>query len=298
MLTSPAVSVSVVVVNWNAGPALAACLASLEADARAGTEVIVVDNASSDGSTEAAHARHPWARALTLPANVGFARGANAGAAEARGSVLVFLNPDARLEARALPRLVAALEAEPQSAIAGGGLTDEAGRWQPGAARFGVVGHLLLDTTVGRMAARSRRGPYPVDWVYGTFVAVRRDVFERLGGFDGSYFIYGEDLDLCHRAAAAGWGTLHVPAAVAVHGCNLSATTRFGLGRDAAVVAGELRFFARRGGRGAAALYRTLAGTKFGLKAVLAALVGRTTTARRALLVVRTCLRPGEGLPT
>jgi len=288
--------VSVVVVNWNAGAALAACLASLAADVRAGAEVVVVDNASTDGSMEAAVAAAPATRTVRLPANVGFGRGANAGAAVGRGDVLVFLNPDAAVETGAVGTLVAALRARPDAAIAGGGLRDEAGRWQPGAARFGVVRHLLLDTTLGRLVERRRRRPRAVDWVYGTFMAVRADVFARLGGFDDVYFLYGEDLDLCHRAAAAGWRTLHVPAARAVHRRNVSATARFGLARDAAVVAGELRFYARRGHTGAAGVYRALAALKFGAKAGLAALAGRRTTAERARAVVRVCLGRAEEL--
>jgi N-acetylglucosaminyl-diphospho-decaprenol L-rhamnosyltransferase len=282
--------VSVVVVNWNAGPALDRCLASLATDAAAGAEVVVVDNASTDGSTSAAAGPRAWARVVESGANVGFARGANAGAAAACGDVLVFLNPDAEVEPGALGTLVRSLEAVPRAGIAGGGLADERGRWQPGAARFGVLPHLLLDTTLGRLAGRGTRDVRVVDWVYGTFMAVRRDVFAHLGGFDGGYFLYGEDLDLCHRAAAAGWRTLHVPAARARHAHNVSATSRYGLGRDAAVVEGELRFYARRLGAGAAAAYRGVAAAKFGLKALLAAALGRPAVARRAARVVRVCL--------
>ena len=288
MIASRAV-VSVVVVNWNAGPALRGCLASLDADAAAGTEIVVVDNGGSDGSTMLATRDRPWVRVVATSGNLGFARGANAGAAAARGDVVVFLNPDATLEPGALPRLVDALAGAPQVGIAGGGLCDDDGRWQPGAARFGVLAHLVLDTTLGRLA-QPRRRPHRVDWVYGTFVAVRREVLDALGGFDGAYFLYGEDLDLCYRARAAGWQTVHVPAARARHARNLSATTRFGLARDAAVVEGELRFYARRRGRGATVLYRTVATTKFGLKALAAAVGRRPTTARRAALVVRVCL--------
>jgi len=115
-------------------------------------------------------------------------------------------------------------------------------------------------------------------------------LFVQLGGFDGAYFIYGEDLDLCHRAAAAGWRTVHVPAARARHAQNVSATSRFGLGRDAAVVEGELRFYARRRGTAVAAAYRAVAGLKFGMKALVAAATGQPTAARRAALVVRVCL--------
>jgi GT2 family glycosyltransferase len=251
--------------------------------------VVVVDNASTDGSADVVAREHGWARLVTSPANVGFARGANAGAAATRGDVLVFVNPDAVVEPGAVRALVDALERTPAAGIAGGGLAGEDGAWQPGAARFGVLPHLLLDTTLGRLRLRRRRAAYVVDWVYGTFMAVRHDVFRALGGFDGAYFLYGEDLDLCHRARERGWATIHVPAARARHGHNVSATTRFGLARDAAVVEGELRFYARRHGAGAVRLYRVTAAAKFAAKAALAALAGRPATARRAALVVRTC---------
>src|SRR5207249_4219579 len=124
-----------------------------------------------------------------------------------------------------------------------------------------------------------RRAPYRVDWVYGTFMAVRRDLFRQLGGFDPRYFIYGEDLDLCYRAARLGSRTIHVPAARAVHGTslgtNVSAGQRFGLGREAEVVKGEMRFYAARGAPRDLVLFRAVAACKFGLKAALAAAIGR-----------------------
>ena len=289
MIASRAV-ISVVVVNWNAGRALEHCLASLDADAARGAEVVLVDNASTDDSTAVATRARPSVRVVPSATNVGFARGANAGAGAAAGDVLVFLNPDAVVEPGALDRLCDALFADPTAGIAGGGLRNEDGSWQPAASRFGVLAHLLGDTTVGRLRERRRTDVHAVDWVYGTFLAVRRVVFDALGGFDDSYFLYGEDLDLCHRARALGWRTLHVPAARAMHARNVSATTRFGLGRDAAVVEGELRFYARRIGAGAARRYRVVAAAKFGAKALLARLVGRATTAERAARVVRVCL--------
>jgi GT2 family glycosyltransferase len=287
------VRASVVVVNWNAGSALAECLASVAGGGGGVMETIVVDNASSDRSLAAARARHPDVRVVETGANLGFAAGANRGAAVARGDVLVFLNPDARVEPGAVDALVAALVDTPGAGIAGGGLVDAAGRWQPGAARFHPVAHLLLDTTPGRLIARGRRVPHVVDWVYGTFMAVRRDAFRQLGGFDESYFLYGEDLDLCHRAAALGLRTVHAPRARAVHGANVSAAQRFGLGREAAVVEGEMRFYARRGRPGQLGLFRAVGACKFGAKAALAAVLGRWQTAAACARVTRACLAGG-----
>lgn len=278
---------SVVIVNWNAGEALTACLASLAADRAAGREVILVDNASSDGSAAAAQARHPIARLVDTGRNLGFAAGANAGAAAARGDVLVFLNPDAQVAPGAIALLLDALRTTPGAGIAGGGLVDERGRWQPGAARFAPLRHLLLDTTLGRLPGRARRAPYRVDWVYGTFMAVRRDLFTQLGGFDTRYFLYGEDLDLCYRATRLGLRTLHVPSARAVHTGALSAGARFGAGREAEVVKGEMRFYAARGALGR---FRVAAACKFGLKAAIAAVCGQRVAAARYGAVVRACV--------
>jgi GT2 family glycosyltransferase len=223
--------------------------------------------------------------------NLGFAQGANRGAAAAAASeVLVFLNPDARVLPGAVATLVEALAVTPAAGVAGGGLVDENGRWQPAAAHFGPVRHLLLDTTPGRLPSRWRRTHHAVDWVYGTFMAVRRDLFGQLGGFDARYFVYGEDLDLCYRAARLGARTIHVPAARAIHGRNLSARARFGDRREAEVVKGEIRFYASRGRTRDVRLFRALAVCKFGLKAALAATCGRRAATAAYAHVVRACL--------
>jgi GT2 family glycosyltransferase len=282
------VSVSVVIVNWNAGESLAACVASVVEAAP--DEIVVVDNASTDGSLAAVRTRHPAVRVVENGANIGFAAAATQGAAPARGDVLVFLNPDARLLAGALATLVEALFATPGAGIAGGGLVDERGRWEPAHARFDPIAHLVFDTTVGRLGARRRRSPVVVDWVYGTFMAVRAELFRQLGGFDARYFVYGEDMDLCHRAARLGARTIHVPAARAVHGRNVSAAQRYGRGREAEVVKGEMRFYAARGGPGALRRFRAVATCKFGLKTVLAAVLGRPQAAATYGAVVRACV--------
>ena len=281
-------SVSVVIVNWNAGESLAACVASVVAAAP--NEIVVVDNASTDGSLAAVRTRHPALRVVENGANVGFAAAATQGAGVVRGDVLVFLNPDARLLPGALAALVQGLVATPGAGIAGGGLVDERGRWEPGHARFDPVAHLVFDTTLGRLAARRRRSPVVVDWVYGTFMAVRAELFRQLGGFDARYFVYGEDMDLCHRAARLGARTIHVPAARAVHGRNVSAARRYGRGREAEVVKGEMRFYAARGGPGALRRFRAVATCKFGLKTALAAVLGRPQAVATYGAVVRACV--------
>jgi N-acetylglucosaminyl-diphospho-decaprenol L-rhamnosyltransferase len=282
---------SVVVVNWNAGASLRRCLASLAAEPH---EVVLVDNASTDGSTAAARACLPGLRVVEAERNLGFAAGANRGAAAARGEVLVFLNPDAQVLRGAITTLLDALAVAPAAGIAGGGLVSESGRWQPASAHFGPVRHLLLDTSVGRLGARLRRAPHRVDWVYGTFMAVRRDLFQQLGGFDPRYFLYGEDMDLCYRAARVGARTILVPQARAIHAGHVSAAVRFGTGREAEVVRGEMCFYAARGGKRTLGVFRTVAACKFGLKAALAAALGRPAAAAAYGQVVRACLAFGH----
>jgi hypothetical protein len=284
------VTVSVIIVNWNAGDALGACLASLAGDRAAVRELIVVDNDSSDGSAAAARRHGLGPRVIETGRNLGFAQGANRGAGEATGEALVFLNPDARVLPGAIAALADALAATPAAGIAGGSLVDDAGRWQPAAARFGPVGHLMLDTTAGRLVARWRRAPHRVDWVYGTFMVVRRDLFRQLGGFDPRYFLYGEDLDLCYRASRVGARTLHVPAARAVHGSSVSARARFGAGREAEVVRGEMRFYASRRPARELRVFRALATCKFGLKTAVAAAAGRRAATAVNARVVHACL--------
>jgi GT2 family glycosyltransferase len=283
------VTVSVIIVNWNAGSALDACLESVLAD-EGRPEIVLVDNASSDGSVAAARAAHPDVRIVETGQNLGFAGGANRGAAAARGELLVFLNPDARLLPGAIAALATALASHPGAGIAGGGLVGAGGRWEPGAARFAPVRHLLLDTSAGRLAARLRRAPHEVDWVYGTFMAVKRDLFRRLGGFDTRYFLYGEDMDLCFRGARLGERTIHVPGARAVHLANVSARQRFGDGRGAEVVKGEMRFYAARAGSGALRRFRVVAACKFGVRTALAAALGRHEAARAYGRMVQACL--------
>lgn len=288
-MTADAVERSIIIVNWNAGAALAACLDSVADEAHSGQQVIVVDNASTDDSIAQATRTRPWVQVVQHDDNRGFAAGANAGAAHARGTVLVFLNPDAVATPGAIAGLAEVVAPGGVAALAGGGLEHLDGSWQPGAARFEPVTHLLLDTTLGRWRARGRQTAYAVDWVYGTFLAVRADVFRALDGFDTRYFCYGEDLDLCYRAQRAGHRVWHVPARVARHGQNVSAVQRFGTGRDAEAVKGELRFYAWRWGPAAVARYRWIAGAKYRLKAVWLALRGRAAEAAACQSLIATC---------
>jgi GT2 family glycosyltransferase len=278
--------VDVVIVNWNTADDVAACVESLRG-ATGGrlARVVVVDNASTDGSAELLE-RCTDVHVVHATRNLGFAGGANLGAQHTGSRLLLFLNPDARV----LPETIAVaadfLDAHPEFGIVGPLLVDGDGAWQPSAGRFNVLGHLVLDT---RLARRQPRRSRAVDWIHGAFLLISRDLFRRLGGFDERFFMYGEDMDLCARARAAGYRTAIVPQARAVHYGNRSGAKRFGGSRDSEVVKGEMRFYAWSGKPGELALFRAVAVAKFTTKGLLCLLAGRRERAASSWNVARTC---------
>ncbi len=217
----------VVIVNWNGGALLRACLAGLAAarDAEA-VQVTVVDNASEDGSTEDLPALPRPLRLIRNDANLGFGRACDQGAAAGDAPAILFLNPDTQVapDARRVART--ALTADPRTGIVGARLVDPDGRTARSCARAPSVTGLL-----GRALALDRLGlarPHfllewdheedrAVDQVMGAFLMIRRDLFQALGGFDPRFFVYWEDVDLCARARSAGFAVRHVAGAVVRH---------------------------------------------------------------------------------
>ncbi len=215
------------VVNHDAGPALLECVASLRAEGV--TEVTVVDNASSDGSTDALVAADGGVRLVQTGVNLGYGAGANRGI-DATGCELVLVsNPDVVVHRGALEALLGVLDGDRTLAIAGPVILEADGTRYPSARRFpslvDAAGHALLADLVPtnpftrryRMAYLDAQDVTEVDWVSGACFLARRRALEELGGFDESYFMYAEEADLCWRARRAGWGVAYVPGAVVTH---------------------------------------------------------------------------------
>jgi N-acetylglucosaminyl-diphospho-decaprenol L-rhamnosyltransferase len=213
----PAARVDVVIVNWNAGAQLRACL-----------ETLATDNASSDGSAESIDPHGMALHVVRNPDNRGFAAACNQGARFGSADYVLFLNPDVRLESNSLDVAIEALDdpANRQAAIAGVQLYDEAGHTARNCARFPtpwtmVVRAIGLDRV--RMARSYVMDDWPhdttrvVDHVMGAFYLVRRGVFAQLRGFDERFFVYLEDVDFSVRARAAGWHSLYLTRARAFH---------------------------------------------------------------------------------
>jgi GT2 family glycosyltransferase len=211
--------VSVVVVNYNAGRLLDHCLDSLAARRpEPPAEVILVDNASTDGSAELAAGRHPGVTLIRAGHNLGFAGGVNLGAAHAAGEILFLLNPDAEIWPDTLGPLAGALAADPRLAVAGCKIYD------PDRTTLqhvgGVIHPSLITSHVGR--GEEDRGQYDepadVDYVTGAALAVRRSAWDELGGLDPGYRPgYYEETELCLRARRRGYRVAVVPSARALH---------------------------------------------------------------------------------
>ncbi len=222
----------IITVNWNSGALLRECVASIPAACAGGVRlgrVVVVDNASEDGSTDRLSNGLPLT-VLRNASNRGFAAACNQGAAGSRADYLLFLNPDTRLFPTTLSTVLAFLD-DPVNAdvgIAGIRLLDQAGVCQRNCARVPTPGRLVahslgLDRVLPWlfpphfMTEWDHGETRPVDQVMGAFLLVRRALFEALGGFDERFFVYFDDVDLCLRARFAGWRVMHYARSEAYH---------------------------------------------------------------------------------
>ncbi len=222
---------SVVVVSRDVRDLLAACLESLhQIDNGFVIETLVVDAASSDGSSAMVRQRFPAVRQLASRENLGFTRGNNWAIRLARGRHVMLLNPDTVVRPGALRALVTFLDAHPDVGVAAPKLVFPDGSVQSSRRRFprpvtGFVESTVLERWLGRSrVVREYRlddgpadAPQDVDWVVGAAMVVRREAFEQAGLLDERFFMYSEEVDLCRRIRAAGWRVVYVPDAVVVH---------------------------------------------------------------------------------
>lgn len=213
--------ISVLIAAYNGAPWLTETLARLDAAAGgAAWEAVVVDNASTDETVSIAK-KTAGVRVLLNARNLGFSRAVNQAAAAARGGILVVINQDLHLEPNSLKPIHDFLSSK--NAVVGGALSFPDGSEQPSCGPFPT-----LITTLARLPLPRRIRKYrltrtngedaqAVDWVTGAFVAFRRELFLKIGGFDEDYFMYYEDVDFCLRASHAGFKSYFLPTARAVH---------------------------------------------------------------------------------
>ncbi len=214
--------VSLVVVNFNAGQALLDCLGSVAGRDDVETEVILVDNGSTDGSVGLALTRFPDLRVVELGENCGYAAANNRGLALATGEWIGLLNPDTVVPPGALRALVEVLKSNPKLGAVGSALVWPNGDPQPFSHGGDPSPLYLARRAIGRQfrkmlhewAGGSTRR---VDWVSGAALIARRTALQQIGGLDEQFFLYFEDVDLCRRLRHSSWQIAFVPSVAIIH---------------------------------------------------------------------------------
>jgi hypothetical protein len=284
------VGLSVVVVSWNGAAYLGACLDAARGPDR---ELIVVDNASVDGSVALVRERHPDVQLLVNDANVGFARAANRGLVAARGRHVLFLNPDAIVSDVAIATARALLDERPDVGLVGVAQRAADGRVLPTVEPFFSLA-ALRHPSHRRVSAPAGSGPIAIDWCHGAFLLGRRDELRALGGYDERYFLYAEDMDLCFRVHETGKSVVYLPQVSIVHEGNAAGRELLGERRPAAIFASQLAFHRHRHGLAATLLLRGLAAVAFATRALGYRLTGSPLAERYAALTT-VALRGGLG---
>jgi len=234
------VDLSIVIVSYNTRALLQACLASLVQIASPGSrhplvaesgdvssEIIVVDNGSSDGSPDMVCTEFPTVK-LIASENIGFAAGSNKGIAQARGRYILLLNPDTIVLDDALGTLVRFMDGHPRAGAAGGHLLNPDGSFQHSAFRFPNLWMSFFDFfPLNHRVLNSRlNGRYPMSWYEHSFqidhplgacLLMRREAIEQVGMLDEGFFMYSEEIDWCWRVRQAGWEVWHVADAPVIH---------------------------------------------------------------------------------
>jgi GT2 family glycosyltransferase len=256
--TLPRPDVTVCIANWNCRARLRACLRSLvPEEQKVELEVVVVDNASTDGAAEMVAAEFPDVFLIRNEVNLGFARANNQAAARARGSYLFFLNNDTVLPPCALRGLLDYAEAHPEAGIIGPQLRDSGGKSQVSWRRRPTLAALLHRTTLlrctGLLRSAYRRyrardggeGTRPVEVLMGAALFVSRQVFAECGPWDEGYTFGGEDIDLCTRVGRR-YPVIYHPEVEVIHFGRLSSRRHIGYAYTNTVI-GVTRYLRQTG---------------------------------------------------
>jgi len=227
------IDLSIVIVSWNVRALLQRCLSSLTECSKRNAlqcEVIVVDNASADGSPDMVRQHFPDVVLVASDSNLGFTKGTNMGVAHSSGRYVLLLNPDTEVIGDALQTMVAHMDDHADVGALGPKLLFPDGRVQPSRRRFPTLATALLESTVVQQWFPRNRVLYryyiqdrgddeeqDVDWVIGACLLIRRQAWEQVGPLDEGFFMYSEELDWCRRLKTAGWRVVYVPEATIVH---------------------------------------------------------------------------------
>lgn len=246
---------AVAIVNLNTREPLRACLQTVIAEAP--PEIVVADNGSTDGSIEMVQAEFPAVRIQVHPENPGYGTAANRAIAACRSPYVLLLNSDTELRPGALAGLAEYLDRHAQVGIVGPRLVDPDGTLQPSCYPFpGSLAWLLDNNTLSAVVRGVpglrdqclRTSPHDkaqrVPFVKGAALAIRREAFDRVRGFDETFFMYAEEVDLCYRLLLAGWETHFAPVTDVTH-LGGASTNQVRTAMTVEHYLGEMRFYRR-----------------------------------------------------
>jgi O-antigen biosynthesis protein len=216
---------SVIIVNYNMKALVSECLASLDKlQTDVSFEVIFIDNISSDGSVEAVRKSFPWVSVVANTENAGFAKACNQGVALAQGDYILFLNPDTEMPPGTLDKMIDFFTRNPKAGILGCRTVNTDGSEEPCVYRYPTLARTYIDTFyLGKwlggyeVKPGALNGDAEVEVICGACFLIRRSVIEHVGSFDEEFWMYGEDVELCYRAAKAGWKIFYLNSISVIH---------------------------------------------------------------------------------
>jgi GT2 family glycosyltransferase len=205
--------VSAVIVNYNSGENLLRCVNGIYGNV---FEIIIVDNASSDGSTEKVLSSYPDVKIIKNPVNEGFSKGANTGIRNSRCDYVLIMNPDVFIEKEGIDLLLKCLEEEPSLGVLAPKLVSPEGKTELSYGSDPSILNEFIQKFKSKIGiGRNRNGN--VHWVSGACFMARKRALMEIGLFDENFFLYFEDADLCKRMRENGWNIKYLPSACAVH---------------------------------------------------------------------------------
>ena len=281
------INLSVVILSWNVRDLLRQCLESVVRDDHQPlfTEIIVVDNASSDGTVGMVRAEFPAVRLIVNAANRGYTGGNNDGIVAAQGRYVLILNPDTQVVGDALSALIAYADAHPDVGVVAPQLLNTDGSVQSSRRRFPTMMTALFESTwLQSVAPRGVLRDYymldrtddetqQVDWAVGACLLVRREVIVQVGALDEGFFMYSEEMDWCRRIKQAGWKIVYLPKAQVIHHMGKS-SDQVAAQRHIYFQTSKVRYFRKYHGKWSAALLRMALLTMYVWQLVLEAVKG------------------------
>jgi GT2 family glycosyltransferase len=220
-IDNESVKLSVLILNWNGEKYIADCLRSLRQQLSGSYEVVVVDNASTDGSAETVEKEFPWAKLIRSAENLGFAGGNNLAAQHAAGQYFLLLNYDTLLMTDVLDG-INLMEQDEKIGIVGAAMYGKSGELRLSAGHFPTPSRLWLFSSMWSIPSEHYLSPtgiaaYPMDVVEGSFLLMKADLWHKLGGMDERNYMYGDDIELCKSVSLAGLQTVQCPSIKYVH---------------------------------------------------------------------------------